>query len=220
MSSPETTPKVLDFTQDFDGTQPELTEAQKLEAAALFKSGVQDVFLKHIERVKRQNGVVALYPYDYSEIRLRTLLDDGTRLDFDVKSFDTETETPFSLDVSENQSFNTPYRHSRYSLDPTGDEVRRFDMNHQPLDMGTRKALGKLSSSSTIVRNGVIISEDGVKRIDPEEFEATKEQLLFTWDDEFKRRDLERQLGFNDQPVSPEEVRTLLAFLEKAEPVF
>lgn len=219
MRGPETTPRVLDFTQDFDGTQPELTEAQKLEAAALFKSGIQDVFLKHIDRVKRLNGEVALYPYDYSELRLRAMLDDGTRLDFDVKSFDTETETPFSLDVSENQSYDTPYRHSRYSLDPTGDEVRRFDMNHQPLGMGTRKALGKLSSS-TFSQNGVVVNENGAKRIDTEEFEATKEKLLFTWDDEFKRRDVERQLGFNDQPVSPEEVRTLLGLLEKADSIF
>ena len=216
----EPTPQALDFTQEFDGAQPELTSAEKLEAADLFKGGVQDVFLKHIDRVSRLNGKVALYPYDYSQLGLRATLDDGTRLNFEVKSFDTETDVPFSLDVSENQAVDKPYRHSRYSLEPSGDEVRRFDMNHQPLSGDTRKALGKLSSSSTFVQRGVVVNEDGARRIDPEEVEATKEKLLFTWDDEFKRRDVERQLGVNDQPVGREEIKTLLELLSRAEPEF
>ena len=213
----ETTPKALDFTQVFDGTQPELTSAEKMEAAASFKSGMQDAFLKHIDRVKRLNGEVALYSYDYSELRLRTVLEDGTRLGFSAKSFDTETDEPYTLDVSENQSFDKPYRHSRYSVDASGDEVKRFDMNHQPMLEATRRVLGSLSSSTTIAQQGVIVTEEGAKRIDPEEFEETKEELLFTWDDEFKRRDVERQLGFNDQPVGPEEIKTLLGLLEQAE---
>ena len=217
-TSHEATPKALDFTQEFDGSQPELTSAEKIEAAALFKSGMQDVFLKHIDRVRRLNGEIALYPYDYSELPLRLILDDGTRLNFTAKSFDTETDDPYTLDISENQSFDKPYRHSRYSVDASGDGVRRFDMNHQPLSGDTRKALGKLSSSSTFVQRGVVVNEDGARRIDPEEVEATKEKLLFTWDDEFKRRDVERQLGVNDQPVGPEEVKTLLGLLERAEP--
>ncbi|HEY5442702.1 MAG TPA: hypothetical protein VIJ68_04135 [Candidatus Saccharimonadales bacterium] len=220
VSSTETAPKALDFTQEFDGSQPELTSAEKLEAATLFKSGVQDVFLKHIDRVERLDGEVALYPYDYSALSLSTVLEDGTRLSFTAKSFDTETDPPYELEVSEGVSFDKPYRHVRYSLDPEGDEVRRFDMNHQPLPEATQRALGSLSSSSTITQRGVIIDEDGAKRIDPEEFEEAKEGMLFIWDDEFKRRDVERQLGVNDQPVSPEEVRTLLGLLEQAEPEF
>jgi len=215
----EPKPDFFAFTQEFGGTQPELTEAEKMEAAVLFKSGVQDVFLKHIDRVKRLNGEVALYPYDYAELRLRAELDDGTRLDFDAKSFDTETEDPYTLDVSGNQSFDSPYHHLRYSVDASGDEVRRFDMHHQPLSKDTRQALGKLSSSSTITQLGVVITEEGAKRIDPEQFKETVDELIFTWDDEFKRRDVERQLGLNDQPVGPEEIRKLLSLLEIAKPV-
>lgn len=93
-------------------------------------------------------------------------------------------------------------------------------MYHQPLSKDTRKAIGRLSSSSMIAQRGVVITEDGANRFTPEGLEETKEELFFIWEDEFKRRDVERQLGLNDQPVGPKEVRKLLGFLEQAEPVF
>ncbi|HEX4662016.1 MAG TPA: hypothetical protein VH144_00205 [Candidatus Saccharimonadales bacterium] len=90
MTNPEFNSTILNFKQEFDGAQPELSTAEKMESTYLFKSGIQDVFLNHIDKVKKLPGSVDFYPWDFSQLRLRTILDSGVQLDFDVKSFDSQ----------------------------------------------------------------------------------------------------------------------------------
>jgi len=202
------------FMQEFDGNQPVLSEAEKMEAAYLFKSGMEDVFLANIDLVKRLDGETFLYPYDFSQLKLIYNLGNNLRLNFTVKSFDTETDDPYELDIFVTKSSEI-VGHSRYSLDASLDNVRRFDIGQDPM----QTSLKQISLPLCVVFNGAIISPDGVKPIDSEEFERNMEDLKFIWNDEFKKREAESKLGFNDQPVGVAEVKEIIELLKQAKPV-
>ncbi len=200
----ESLPNPMDFVQVFDGTQPELDDAERLEAASAFKSTVQDLFLTNIERTSRLNGKVALYPCDYSHLDLTIPQEDGSRLGVDAKSFDTTqaTITPYSLSVFERVPYGQPFRHMRYEMTPDGSEVVRHDAVHEP------------------VRFDKPIMKEKPTKLSDSERAVAFQGLANVWEDEFKRRDLERQLGLNDQPVGLEEVQSLAKLINDAKPTF
>lgn len=200
----EPRPNPLDFVQVFDGTQPELSEAEKLEAATAFKSTVHDLFLANIERTRRLNGEVALYPCDYSQLDLTAQQEDGSRLGVDAKSFDTTqaTTTPYSLSVFERVPYDQPFRHMRYEMAPDGSEVVRHDAVHEPVRFDKPLMIEKPTPLTDSER---AVAFQGFANV---------------WEDEFKRRDLERQLGLNDQPVGLAEVQSLAQLVNGAEPTF
>ncbi|HEX4662017.1 MAG TPA: hypothetical protein VH144_00210 [Candidatus Saccharimonadales bacterium] len=111
------------------------------------------------------------------------------------------------MDISEDQSFSSPYRSSRYStIGAEEDEVRRFDAEFQPI---TKQKLGSLSSYLAQKRDGQFDSEKFVKRL---------ENLAEVLKNVGEGQALERQLGINDQPVGPKEIAVLINFLKRAEP--
>lgn len=197
-------PNFLDSIQIFDGTQPELSEAEKQAAAVVFKSIVHDLFLANIGQAKRLNGRAALYPCDYSQLDLTVQQEDGSRLGVDAKSFDTSQAktAPYSLSVFERVPFGRPFRHVRYKMAPDGSEVVRHDAADGPLELNVPLTKEKLTPLTG--------TERGVA------FQG----LASVWEDEFKRRDLERRLGLNDQPVGLTEVQSLAQLVEGAAPTF
>jgi len=192
----ESNPKPLDFGQVFDGRQPVLSEQEKLDAAIAFKSTMQDIFLPHMDRIIRLNGAAAFYPTDYSRLDLTVTTEDGTRIGVDARSFDTVTTrtTPYELALFERVPFGQPYKHIRYELASDGSEVTRHDAELDKTEL--EKSAPDLDTP----------------------IEYSWQNLAKVWEDGFKNRELEANLGLNDQPVGVDEIQKLAEFIKDAKP--
>lgn len=196
-SQQESKPKPLDFGQVFDGRQPVLSEQEKLSAAIAFKERVQDIFLTNMDRVARLNGAAALYPTDYSRLDLAVSAEDGTTIGVTAKSFDTGTvrTTPYTLDLFERVPFGQPFKHVLYELAPDGSEVTRRDMSHDAVKKFTKSAPDLDTPTEHVLKDLAKILEEGLKN-----------------------RELERQMGLNDQPVDIDEIQKLAELIADAKP--
>ncbi len=200
--------------QPFDATQPELSTAEQMEAASLFKDAANDALLTAMaagDTVSHKAG--SLYPGSspVTSATLRTAFGDGSSIAFYAISTGTDTnEHSIPLEVSFQVMDGVFGRESsRYELSRDGDTVTRHDMGDMYGKMQKQRSMGRVGLSSSN-------SGKDEKQELKEMIEETKNNIS-QLKNEMKNQELARQMGYNDQPVGPEEIRSLAELLKHAQ---
>lgn len=193
-------PAEFKFTpQPFDGTQPEIPAAERKAVTGVFKTGVNDLFANHVEDIIEHPVVDNRLP----QYLLLGLTTDKGKLDFSLhRRLDIPTDTYTNHGLTMKQELRrTGHRldspEYQYHVDAT-DVVRRYDAN-----------IGKMVSD--ISRS----SKEGTDLENIEEFSA--KDILQRIKEEKPNHDLERDMGYQDQPIGLSEVEAVLELAKQAE---
>lgn len=185
--------ELLEIRQPFDGSQPEIEEGEQLAAALAFEQLSEDLMLRHMAYVGTKN----YYSGKDSQTSEALLLleipaSDGSKLEILVATaHDTSDDgSPIPLDVKL-MPFDAR-RRVREALVcyQLSSDRRRVTRYDAPRSENPGKAQPFLGHSA----------------VAPDFTEATH------------NRDLERDMGLNDQPVGPDEIEKLKQLLGNATP--
>jgi len=168
------------FAKPFDPSDGALSDAEKLKAAADFSHLIEDVYLAHIEDLKPNS--------DNLTINIQDLTPEGRYIShLEVMIYTSEQ---FGLEkkiqIREHHKVYQPTsRTTVYSLKPDGNEVTRVDERHN------------------------------VRLVTEEEFHNPQYSVeglidgLQSMVEEVDNFELEKEFGYNDQPIGPDEVAKL-----------
>ena len=172
------------FAEPFDPSEGALSDAEKLEAAADFSHLIDDVYLAHIADIKPDS--------DNLTINIQDADPDGRYVShlevtiYTSKEFGDEKK----IQITEHHKVYRPkLRATVYTLKSNGDEVTRLD------------------------------EECDVKQVTQVAFRTPQYSAESMMDEvrsmvsEFDNSELEKDLGYNDQPIGPDEVVKLRRLL-------
>lgn len=190
----------LDFIKPFEN-QKSLTDAEKMEAAYKMSALVDDLLLRFADSVSVRNLA-------YSDgcngkqasLELRVPLWDSEDLSIVVGSYsDDKGDMLKYIGLGDNSRY-------RYHME-NRDEVLRYDLNTDVIEKA-KPLSTRVAEISDILRGN-----------DPGILNANMDDVVSRLDNIMKNKQLEKQLGVNDQPVGPGEIDKLAQLLEGAEAI-
>ena len=171
----------------------ELTTAEKKEAVCKFSSLAEELLLRFADNVRLYDGTLISGQKEAQVCLYAPLGCDGERVRVKVGSLSRKDGTTGQYITLG----DARYDKHRYYVDSrwgSSDEVLRYD---------------RLSPTPTKGRN-ILSAHQEISQ------EKVLENLCDAYN-ELENQKLERELGINDQPVSPDEINELAALMEHAE---
>lgn len=193
--------------QQFDGAQSKLSRSEMHAAADIFTGGVRQLLEKHTTYVDLFKSISG----ETHRVELEMPLEDGS-VEFKVEKTtgpQISDSAEISIKVRNEEGRMLPLTH-KYYTDNTGDvpQVLREDKDFGVLLVG--------SNLDTEAQIDPVTGETVQRFVDPNIHSVMLERLLVYE----RNRALGKDMGTNDQPVSSDEVRSVLEVVEQAEPLF
>lgn len=190
--------KAIEFAHASETSEEGLTNGEKMEAAQSFKELVDGVFLKFANLAKvHDHNLLA----DRSEasLLLAAQQEDNSYVSIGIRST-LKDDGSASKEITVQEIDQDGYGHNahRYHME-SEDEVLRFDTGDVIENIRTDRAMGIAHDPTTE------ISVDFINKM-MASLQNTKEN-----------QQLARQMGLNDQPVSPDEIIKLTQLVDAAE---
>ena len=188
----------IDFIELRDGTQPELSAAEKQAAATAFTVLTDDLFLANLEHSTHTPEGIINNPGAQDALTMSINYEDGSSLSLYVISADTvdSQSPPRTFEIQEFDHQGVGWRIHRYELAADRSEVIRVDSNE--------------SNEMARIRRAVYedLPLDPVEAIAKIKREVAESQA---------NDQLERDFRLNYQPVGPDEIEKIadLAMMAK-----
>lgn len=202
--------KSLEFRQPFDGKQIEIEDGEKLAAAQAFEQVVEDTMLNRMASVNVVNSTIIGQQVSFAVLGLELPANDNSKLKVKVTTSDlgkSRSAAPCEislLPIGPDSNVVGTLVHYRLSRDKQ--QVTREDKDLSSIDV---KLLEPTREASHII-------EDAPDR-NTVAYQALLVGFVAGYKEEMKNKALEREMGFNDQPVGLDEIKKLQELVDTAE---